>query len=186
MGSEMCIRDSGNGSSKPKGFTQYDMVEEDSWAWGKLGYRATGAAGGFLDTDPGDAATNIVDLTYALKPAFRSNARFCMNRKTVSSVMKLRDADGRPLWHTNLREGQPDSLMGYSILEAEDMPDIANNAYAMCFGDFRRGYTIVDRIGVRVLRDPFSAKPYIQFYTTKRVGGGVSHYEALKFLRFSS
>ena len=178
----------GNGAAKPKGFTQYDMVEEDSWSWGKLGYRNTGVSGDWADSssDPGAEAANIVDLTYALKPAFRANARFCMNRKSVSSMMKLRDADGRPLWHTNLREGQPDTLMGYPILEAEDMPDIAANSLSICFGDFRRGYTIVDRMGVRVLRDPFSAKPYVQFYTTKRVGGGVSHFEALKFLRFGT
>jgi HK97 family phage major capsid protein len=178
----------GNGSMKPRGFLQYDMVEEDSWAWGKLGYRATGVAGDWADSssDPGAEATNIIDLVYALKPAFRSNARFTMNRKTVSAMMKLRDADGRPLWHTNMREGQPDSLMGYPMLEAEDMPDIANNSLSICFGDLRRGYLIVDRVGTRVLRDPFSAKPYIQFYTTKRVGGGVSHYDAMKFLKFGT
>ena len=176
----------GNGAAKPRGFMSYDTVEEDNWSWGKLGHRNTGVNGGFLDTDPGDSATNIIDLTYALKPAFRSNARFAMNRKTVSDVMKLRDADGRPLWHTNLREGQPDLLMGYPILEAEDMPDISAGSKSIVFGDFRRGYIIVDRMGVRVLRDPFSAKPYIQFYTTKRVGGGIGHYEALKFLRFSA
>ncbi len=178
----------GNGAAKPRGFTTYDMVEQDSWKWGKLGYRATGRSGDWADSssDPGAEATNIIDLTYALKPAFRANARFAMNRKTVSSVMKLRDADGRPLWHTNLREGQPDSLMGYPILEAEDMADIGANSLSICFGDFRRGYIIVDRMGVRVLRDPFSAKPYIQFYTTKRVGGGIGHYDALKFLKFGA
>jgi HK97 family phage major capsid protein len=109
-----------------------------------------------------------------------------MNRKTVSSVMKLRDADGRPLWHTNLREGQPDLLMGYPITEAEDMPDIAADSYSLAFGDFRRGYIIVDRIGTRVLRDPFSAKPYVLFYTTKRVGGNLGHYDAIKLMKFGT
>jgi HK97 family phage major capsid protein len=108
-----------------------------------------------------------------------------MNRKTVSTIMKLRDAEGRQLWSSGLREGQPDRLLGYPIYEMEDMPDIGSDAYAIAFGDFQRGYIIVDRIGVRVLRDPFSAKPYVQFYTTKRVGGGIGHYEAIKLLQFA-
>jgi len=178
----------GNGSAKPKGFMQGDKVANDSWAWGKHGYIATGQSGDWADnsSDPGAEATNIIDLVYALKPTFRSNARFTMNRKTVSSVMKLRDADGRPLWHTNLREGQPDTLMGYPITELEDMPDIAADSYSISFGDFRRGYIIVDRIGTRVLRDPFSSKPYILFYTTKRVGGGMGHWDAIKHLKFGA
>lgn len=177
---------SGNGSAKPRGFLSYDVAEQDSWSWNKLGYRATGVSGGFLATNPGDGATNIIDLVYSLKPAFRANARFVMNRKTISRVMKMRDADGQLLWGTNLREGQPDTLLGYPTLEAEDMPDVAADSMSIAFGDFRRGYLIVDRIGTRVLRDPFSAKPYIQFYSTKRVGGGVSHFEAIKLLKFGT
>lgn len=178
----------GNGASKPRGFLSYDGVQNDSWAWGKLGYVLTGVSGDFADSsaDPGAETTNIVDLVYSLKPAFRRNARFTMNRKTVATMMKLRDAEGRQLWSSGLREGQPDRLMGYAIHEMEDMPDIAANSYSIAFGDFQRGYTIVDRIGVRVLRDPFSAKPYVQFYTTKRVGGGVSHFEAIKLLKFGT
>jgi HK97 family phage major capsid protein len=88
----------GNGSAKPRGFLSYDVVEQDSWSWNKLGYRATGVSGGFLATNPGDGATNIIDLFYSLKPAFRANARFVMNRKTISLVMKMRDADGQLLW----------------------------------------------------------------------------------------
>lgn len=177
----------GNGASKPRGFTTYDKVLNDNWTWGKHGKIITGVAGDWADSsaDPGAETKNIVDLVYALKPVFRRNARFTMNRKTVSSIMKLRDADGRQLWSTGLRDGQPDRLMGYPIYEMEDMPDIADDAYPIAFGDFQRGYLIVDRIGVRVLRDPFSAKPYIQFYTTKRVGGGCDHFDAIKFLQFA-
>ena len=177
----------GNGAAKPRGFTTYDKVDNDSWTWGKHGRVITGVAGDWADSssDPGAETTNIVDLVYALKPVFRRNARFTMNRKTVANVMKLRDADGRQLWSSGLRDGQPDRLMGYPIYEMEDMPDIADDAYPIAFGDFQRGYLIVDRIGVRVLRDPFSAKPYIQFYTTKRVGGGADHYDAIKFLQFA-
>jgi HK97 family phage major capsid protein len=178
----------GNGAAKPLGFLQTSKLANDSWAWGSLGYIATGVSGGFADSssDPGAETTNIVDLVYALKPAFRRNARFTMNRKTVSTLMKLRDADGRQLWSSGLREGQPDRLMGYPIHEMEDMPDIGADSYSVAFGDFSRGYIIVDRIGIRVLRDPFSAKPYVQFYTTKRTGGGIGHYEAIKLLKFGT
>lgn len=177
----------GNGANKPRGFLTYDTVLNDNWTWGKLGKVVTGVAGDWADSssDPGAETTNIVDLVYSLKPVFRRNARFTMNRKSVSSIMKLRDVDGRQLWSSGLRDGQPDRLMGYPIYEMEDMPDIANDAYPIAFGDFQRGYLIVDRIGVRVLRDPFSAKPYVQFYTTKRVGGGIGHYEAIKLLQFA-
>lgn len=178
----------GNGAAKPRGFLTYDTVENDNWEWGKLGYKATGVSGNFADSsaNPGAETTNIVDLVYSLKPVFRRNARFTMNRKTVSSIMKLRDAEGRQLWSSGLRDGQPDRLMGYPIYEMEDMPDIAANSLSVAFGDFQRGYIIVDRIGVRVLRDPFSAKPYVQFYTTKRVGGGIGHYDAIKLLKFGT
>jgi len=177
----------GNGANKPRGFLSYPTVANANWTWGNLGRVITGVDGDWKDssTDPGAETDNIVDLVYALKPVFRRNARFTMNRKTVSSIMKLRDADGRQLWSSGLRDGQPDRLMGYPIFEMEDMPDIASDAFAIAFGDFQRGYLIVDRIGVRVLRDPFSAKPYVQFYTTKRVGGGIAHYEAIKLLQFA-
>lgn len=176
----------GNGANKPTGFLQGSKVANASWTWGSTGYVVTGNSGGFLATADGDEATNIVDLVYALKPAFRTNARFTMNRATVAEMMKIRDADGRPLWHTNMREGQPDTLNGYPVTELEDMPDIAADSFSIAFGDFRRGYIIVDRIGTRVLRDPFSAKPYVQFYTTKRVGGNLGHYDAIKLLKFGT
>lgn len=177
----------GDGAVKPRGFTTYPKVDNDSWEWGKHGRVITGVDGDWADSssDPGAETTNIVDLVYALKPAFRRNARFTMNRKTASNIMKLRDADGRQLWSSGLREGQPDRLMGYPIHEMEDMADIGSDTYPIAFGDFNRGYLIVDRIGVRVLRDPFSSKPYVQFYTTKRVGGGADHFDAIKFLQFA-
>lgn len=176
----------GNGASKPTGFLQGPKVAESSWSWGNTGYVVTGASGAFLSAAAGDEATNIIDLVYALKPAFRGNARFVMNRATVSEIMKFRDTEGRPLWQSGLREGQPDILNGYPITEAEDMPDVAADSYSVAFGDFRRGYIIVDRIGTRVLRDPYSAKPYVLFYTTKRVGGNLGHFDAIKLLKFGT
>ena len=107
-----------------------------------------------------------------------------MNRKTQGVIRKLKDADGNYLWQPAATADGRARLMGFPVAEAEDMPDIAANAYAIAFGDFRRGYLIVDRLGVRVLRDPYSAKPYVLFYTTKRVGGGVQNFEAIKLMKF--
>ncbi|GAM98858.1 phage major capsid protein [alpha proteobacterium U9-1i] len=171
----------GDGSNKPKGFLNYDLVAEGSHVWGKIGYVATGAAGAFASTDPVD---DIIDLIYTPKPQFRQNARFAMNRKTVSAVRKLKDGDGHYIWEPNDAGGA--TLLGYPITELEDMPDIAANEPAIAFGDFARGYLIVDRAGVRVLRDPYSAKPYVLFYVTKRVGGGVQNFDAIKALKFGA
>ena len=128
----------------------------------------------------------LVDLIYALKAGYRQNAVFVMNRKTQAAVRKLKDADGQYLWAPPLQAGGRASLLTYPVAESEDMPDIAANAFAIAFGDFRRGYLVVDRAGVRVLRDPFSAKPYVLFYTTKRVGGGVQNFDAIKLLKFAA
>ena len=174
---------SGNGSNKPKGFLDYTKVADGSWAWGSIGYVATGAAGAFPEEDPSDV---LVDLVHALKSGYRQNAHWVMNRKTQGQVRKFKDADGHYLWQPPASAGGQASLMGFPVTEAEDMPDIGANAHAIAFGDFRRGYLIVDRIGVRVLRDPYSAKPYVLFYTTKRVGGGVQNFEAIKLLKFAA
>ncbi len=109
-----------------------------------------------------------------------------MNRKTQAAIRKLKDADGNYLWQPAAVAGGRATLMGFPLVEAEDMPDIAADRYSVAFGDFRRGYLIVDRMGVRVLRDPYSAKPYVLFYTTKRVGGGVQDFDAIKLLKFAA
>jgi HK97 family phage major capsid protein len=100
-------------------------------------------------------------------------------------VRKFKDADGRYLWQPPAVAGQRATLMSFPLVEVEDMPDIDDNSLAIAFGDFRRGYLVVDRMGVRVLRDPYTAKPYVLFYTTKRVGGGVQDYDAIKLLKFA-
>ncbi len=173
----------GDGTNKPKGFLQYTKVAEASWSWTNIGYVATGTAGAFDADAPIDA---IIDLVYALKAGYRQNGSFVMNRKTQAAVRKLKDADGQYLWSPPTQQNGRANLLTYPIVEAEDMPDIAANAYAIAFGDFRRGYLVVDRQGVRVLRDPFSAKPYVLFYTTKRVGGGVQDFDAIKLLKFAA
>lgn len=176
----------GNGVNQPHGFLNYDTVANGSWAWGKLGYVITGTSGAFKTTAAGDNADNLMDLVYGLKNAFRQNASFVMNRSLQNDVRKMKDSQGNYFWRPGLQQGQPDSLLGYPIVEAEDMPNRAANSFSIAFGDFRRGYLIVDRTGVRVLRDPYSQKPYIQLYTTKRVGGGVKHFDAIKLLKFGT
>ncbi len=171
----------GDGVNKPKGFLTYPTVSNASWSWGSIGTIATGVSGAFSTSNAGDV---LIDLTYSVKAGYRGNAHFVMNRATQAQVRKLKDGDGAYLWQPSIEPGQAPTLMGFPIAEAEDMPDIAANSLSIAFGDFRRGYLIVDRVGIRVLRDPYSAKPYVLFYTTKRVGGGVQDFDAIKLLRF--
>ena len=170
----------GDGVDKPKGFLDYPTVDEMIWPWGNIGYVVTGTAGAIDDGDP------IIELVYALGAEYRANATFVMNSKTAGTVRKLKDADGRFLWSDGLSQGEPARLMGYPVLIAEYMPDVAADAMAIAFGDFANGYTIAERPDVRVLRDPFSAKPHVLFYATKRVGGAVSDFNAIKLLKFGT
>jgi HK97 family phage major capsid protein len=171
----------GNGTNKPKGFLTETKVANASWAWDSIGYIATGVDGAWPAADQSDA---LVDLAYALKAQYRQNASWVMNRKTQGAVRKFKDDAGNYIWQPALTPDGKATLMGFALTEVEDMPDIASNAYSIAFGDFRRGYLIVDRQGVSVLRDPFSSKPYVLFYTTKRVGGGVQDFDAIKLLKF--
>ena len=173
----------GDGVNKPRGFLSYPIVTDASAVWGEIGYVASGAAGAFAQNSPTD---RLIDLVYAPKAQYRPNGRFVMNRKTVSAVRKFKDADGNYIWQPAQRAGETASLLGYRVTEIETMPDIAANSAAIAFGDFQRGYLIVDRAGVRVLRDPYSAKPYVLFYTTKRVGGGVQNFDAIKVMKFAA
>jgi HK97 family phage major capsid protein len=168
----------GDGVDKPTGILTHPVVDNSSWSWGSLGYVASGEDGGIGD---GDA---IIDLVYALGAQYRANASFVMNSKTAGLVRKLKDADGRFLWSDGLAAAEPARLLGYPVLIAEDMPDAATDSYAIAFGDFAAGYTIAERPDLRVLRDPFSAKPHVLFYATKRVGGDVSDFAAIKLLKF--
>ncbi len=174
---------SGDGVDKPRGMLDYPVVDNDVWAWGNLGTVPSGAAGDFDGSNPGDA---IIDLVYALGAEYRAGASFVMNSKTAGAVRKLKDNDGRFLWSDGLAAGEPARLLGYPVLIAEDMPDMAADATAIAFGNFAAGYTIAERPDLRVLRDPFSAKPHVLFYATKRVGGAVSDFAAIKLMTFSA
>ncbi len=169
----------GDGLDKPKGILSHPAVDNDVWTWGNVGYVPTGVAGG-IDADA------IVDVVYALGAQYRVNGTFVMNSKTAGVIRKLKDADGRFLWSDGLAAGEPARLMGYPVLIAEDMPDPGTDSFSIAFGDFSSGYTIAERPDLRVLRDPFSAKPHVLFYATKRVGGDVSDFAAIKLVKFGT
>ncbi len=170
----------GDGNEKPRGFLDHPTVPNESWSWGQLGYVATAADGDFAGPDA------IVDLVYSLGAEYRANGTFVMNSRTTAAIRRMKDADGRFLWSDGLAAGEPARLMGYPVIIAEDMPDIGPDADAVAFGDFSAGYTIAERPDLRILRDPFTAKPHVLFYATKRVGADVSDFSAIKLLRFSA
>jgi HK97 family phage major capsid protein len=171
----------GNGTNKPKGFMDYAKVANSAWVWGSTGYIATGVAGAFAGSNPSD---KLVDLIYALKAGYRQNGRWILNRSTQAAIRKFKDAQGNYLWQPAATADGNASLLSFPVVESEYMPDIATDAHAIAFGDFKRGYLIVDRVGVRMLRDPYSTKPYVLFYTTKRIGGGIQDFDAIKTLKF--
>lgn len=173
----------GDGIDKPRGILLPPKVPNGTWTWGNIGYVPSGAAGDFPSANAADC---IVNLVYALSADYRANATFVMNSKTAGAVRKMKDADGRFMWSDGLALAEPARLMGYPVLICEDMPDIAANAFAIAFGDFRSAYTIAERPDVRVLRDPFSAKPHVLFYASKRVGGDITDFAAIKLMRFAT
>jgi HK97 family phage major capsid protein len=172
---------SGNGTNKPKGVLTFITGGANA---------ATHPWGAILTVNSGAAAAvtsdGIVNLIYALPSEYTAAARFVMNRDTQNKVRLLKDGQGNYLWQPSYQAGQPATLNQYPITEMAGMPDVAAGAKPMLFGDFVMGYLIVDRIGVRVLRDPFTNKPYINFYTTKRVGGGLLNPDTLKALNISA
>jgi len=173
---------SGDGTGKPTGFLTYAAGTPSSSSWNVIEQMNTGAAGAFAASNPGDV---LVDLVFSLKANYRENAVFMMKRSTLAEVRKLKDADGNYLWTPDFQENQGGTLLGFKALEAEDMPAVAADSLSIAFGDFNAGYQIVDRQGVRILRDSFTTKPYVKFYTTKRVGGDVVNFDAIKLLKFA-
>ena len=171
----------GDGVQKPKGILGYTNVANSIWTWGSVGYLATGVSGAFAASNQSDI---LIDLAYSVKGGYRQNGTFMMNRSTQSAIRRFKDTQGNYLWQPPATVGSSASLMNFPVVESEDMPGISANSFSVAFGDFRRGYLVVDRMGVRILRDPYSAKPYVLFYTTKRVGGGIQDFEAIKLLKF--
>jgi len=172
-------------SGKIRGITSYttDADTGSGVAWGKIGHLITGASGDFPTTNPAD---KIHDLIGLLKAAYLPNARFLTRRKVITKIRKFKDGTGNYLWQPSFVLGVPETIMGYPVARAEDMPDLGAGSLSLAFGDFAEAYQIVDRSGIRVLRDPYTSKPFVKFYTTKRVGGGVVNFDAVKFLKFSA
>lgn len=176
---------SGNGTNKPKGFLAYTTAAtaDASRTFGVLEHVATGQSGALPASNPADI---LITLMHKLKAGLRQGARWVMNSEVLATLRKLKDGQGNYLWVPGLKEGMSGQILGYPHTEAEAMPAIASNSLSVAFGNFKRGYTVVDRIGTRVLRDPFTNKPYVHFYTTKRVGGMVIDSEAIKLLKFAA
>ena len=175
---------SGNGTNKPKGFLSATTAStaDGVRAFGSLQYVPTGSAGAFA----ANPEEKLIDLVQTLRAPYRQGAVWVMNSAVLARIRKFKTSDGAFLWAPSLAAGQPATLLGYPVVEAEDMPDIAANSLSVAFGNFKAGYLIAERGETQVLRDPYSNKPYVHFYATKRVGGMVSNSEAIKLLKFSA
>lgn len=174
---------SGTGVGQPRGFASYTTAAtgDSSRAWGVLEHVVTGASGAFHTTQ----ADPLFDLIAAFKPGYLADANWVTRREVLALIRKFKTTTaGEYLWQPGLQAGQPAMLLGFPVVVAQDMPTVAASSLSMALGNFKVGYQIVDRLGIRVLRDPYTAKPYVRFYTTKRTGGGVVNFEAIKFIKF--
>jgi HK97 family phage major capsid protein len=174
----------GTGTNQAKGLLNptFAATADATRAFGTVEYVPTGVAGAFAATNPTDI---FFTLASKVKAAYRNNASFVMPKSVLFQVAAFKDTSGRYIFNPITSPNVPATLLGFPVVEAEDMPAIAANSYSILFGNFKRAYQIVDRVGTRVIRDPFSNKPYIGFYTTKRVGGSVVNSEAYKAVKFS-
>ena len=174
----------GNGTNKPRGFLQAPTAttSDATRPFGTLQYIASGAAGAFVAANPQD---RLVELVHAVRAPYRQGASWVMNASTLATIRKFKTSDGAFIWQPGLSAGQPDTLLGYPVVEAEDMPDIAANSLSIAFGNFKAGYLIAERTETNILRDPYSNKPYVHFYATKRLGGAVTNSEAIKVMKFA-
>lgn len=178
---------SGDGVNKPRGILAYDKVANASYAWGKIGFVASGKSDGFVAaTTTASPADALIDLYYALKSGYRNGASWLMSDATMNAVRKFKDAEGAYIWAPPSGAAEVATILGKPVHNDDNMPAVGANAFPVAFGDFSRSYLIVDRIGIRVLRDPFTSKPNVLFYTTKRVGGGIVNFEAMKLLKVAA
>jgi HK97 family phage major capsid protein len=174
---------SGSGVKRPRGLLTYPTVLNSSYAWGNIGFVNTGAAAGFAATNPGDA---FVDAYYALKAGYRANATWLTSDVVMGSIRKFKDGQGNYIWAPPSAPGEIPTILGKPVVTDDNMPALGANNFPVAFGDFRRGYLVLDRQGIRVLRNPYKVNGKVAFYTTKRVGGGVQNFEAFKLLRCST
>jgi len=176
----------GDGVAQPRGFTSYSVAAtaDASRPWGTLEYYPSGASGAFASSNAGDA---IISLMHKLKAGYLPGAAWLMPRAVSEAIRKMKGTTNDAyLWQPSLQVGMPATLLGFPVYLGEDMPAVASNSLSLAFGNFAEGYTIVDRIGMRILRDPFTAAPFVKFRCTKRVGGDVTNFDAIKLMRFSA
>lgn len=166
---------SGTGVKQPRGFLSYPA----GTSRGQIEQINSGAATAIT----GDG---LINCAMSLKEFYTAGAVWLMRRATIAHVMLLKDGNGQYIWRPGLEAGKPSVLLGYPVREAADMPAVGAGNLAIAFGNFARGYTIVDRLGVSTLRDPYTAKPFVQFYSRKRVGGDVTTFEAIKLLKVAA
>ncbi|MCE7798652.1 phage major capsid protein [Sphingobium sufflavum] len=176
---------SGNGTNKPKGFLTYTTTSEADGvrAFGTLQYVASGLSAGFAASNPQD---RLIDLVQSLKASYRQGASFVMNSSTLARIRKFKTSDGAFLWQPSLVASTPATLLGYPVIEAEDMPDVAADSLSIAFGNFTQGYVIAERGETSILRDPYTNKPFVNFYAVKRIGGAVANSEAIKLMKFAA
>ena len=179
----------GTGVNRPRGFLLETPIANASYAWGSIGYIASGAAGAFAtassSVSPVDA---FADLLHALKPVYRANGRWLMADATVATIRKFKDGSGNLQWRPGVTVAEPyvELFLGKPIEYSDSMPVVASNSYSVAFADWKRAYTIVDRLGTQIIRDALTAKPYVKFYTRRRVGGAVTNFEAIKLMKMAT
>lgn len=173
---------SGTGTGQPKGLLTVKTSTEADFAraFGTVQHIATGVADNFPAKDPADI---LIDLIYSMKAGYRTGAQFMVNSMTLATMRKWKDGQGNYIWQPAMQNGQPGSIFGYGYVTNEDMPSVGAGAIPVIFGNFQQAYIIFDRVGIRSLRDPYTHKPFVGFYTTKRVGSMIANTQAVKFLK---
>lgn len=175
---------SGDGVKKPRGLLAYPVVDNSNYAWGSVGVIRSGNAGGFASGTGG--TDRLIDLQHALKAGYRNNGTWLMNDLVMASIRKFKDGQGNFIWQPSIAADVPATLLGKPVATSDYMPSVASGNLPIAFGDFNRAYRIVDRVGTRVLRNPFKQNGRVFFYTTKRVGGGIVNFEAVKLLQIAA
>lgn len=175
----------GDGDNKPKGFLKYDSDNKETREFGKLQHFATGEAGKFADAD--SAVNILIEMTCSLKPIYTKNATWIMSRSALAAIRKLQNKDGMNIWQPSMSKATPATLLGYPVVIDDDMPALkeGTESISVAFGDFAAGYQIVDRQNLKILRDPYTSKPFVEFYASKRIGGAVVDFDAIKLLKFA-
>jgi HK97 family phage major capsid protein len=171
---------------RPQGFLKVKSEDKEKRGFGTLRHFYSGAAGKFADNKT--AVDILIDIVCSLKPIYVKNAKWIMSRSALAQIRKLKNEDGTYLWQPSLSEASPSTLLGYPVIIDDNMPALVEGeeSTAVAFGDFYSGYQIVDRQGLKILRDPYTSKPFVEFYATKRVGGGVVDFDAIKLLQFKA